>query len=302
MSEDISKMVQSFIAAYKYQHGKEPSHQEVAKFIANPGKTSKEPEWSKFEMLEGPDGSRHLYNPAKKQYMPLHEDGGWSSKEPKGDFKRRPLNADQRDVGVLVAKQLLSDEDYAKLDGANLISPEAKKVFHAFKELKKSGINSGQYVPIDEYAGMFTPSEASAILHHVGIPVRFQSDSSGPYSLSDDEDFNQDEDDADDFFDQVDDNEAGDELDPGVNDNFFDDIGEDFNSNENNNFFFDAGELLIGGEADGLPSSAFDLQQLQIGIRVEMEHSNNPQQAEEIAKDHLKENPNYYKKLKQAGL
>lgn len=42
--------------------------------------------------------------------------------------------------------------------------------------------------------------------------------------------------------------------------------------------------------------------QLKIGISVEMEHTNDRKTAEEIARDHLDEDPDYYTKLNKAGL
>jgi hypothetical protein len=42
--------------------------------------------------------------------------------------------------------------------------------------------------------------------------------------------------------------------------------------------------------------------QLKLGIKTEMEHTDNKKQAKEIAMDHLAENPKYYTKLKKAKL
>lgn len=42
--------------------------------------------------------------------------------------------------------------------------------------------------------------------------------------------------------------------------------------------------------------------QFDMGVKVEREHSKIPEEAKEIALDHLTENPNYYTKLKSAGL
>ena len=39
-----------------------------------------------------------------------------------------------------------------------------------------------------------------------------------------------------------------------------------------------------------------------MGIKIEMEHTNDKKLATEIATDHLKENPKYYTKLKKAKL
>jgi len=43
----------------------------------------------------------------------------------------------------------------------------------------------------------------------------------------------------------------------------------------------------------------YDLQQLKMGIDVEMEHTNNKEVSETIAKQHLEEDPEYYTKLKK---
>lgn len=42
--------------------------------------------------------------------------------------------------------------------------------------------------------------------------------------------------------------------------------------------------------------------QLKMGIKVEMEHTDDPKEAEKIARDHLKENPKYYSILKSVNL
>lgn len=58
-------------------------------------------------------------------------------------------------------------------------------------------------------------------------------------------------------------------------------------------------EKLIGGEADNRPDSDFCPIQLKAGIKVEMEHTKDRAAAEEIAKDHLTENTDYYKHLEK---
>lgn len=45
-------------------------------------------------------------------------------------------------------------------------------------------------------------------------------------------------------------------------------------------------------------NSYFNKVQLKKGIKIESEHSDNKKVAEIIAKQHLLENPNYYKKVK----
>ncbi len=56
-------------------------------------------------------------------------------------------------------------------------------------------------------------------------------------------------------------------------------------------------DTIKGGLGDDIPSAAFDVEQLVRGIKVEFEHTNDIEKAEEIAKDHLMEDPAYYIKL-----
>jgi 8-oxo-dGTP pyrophosphatase MutT (NUDIX family) len=59
-----------------------------------------------------------------------------------------------------------------------------------------------------------------------------------------------------------------------------------------------AADLLPGGAADNMPDSKFPKIELATGVADEHEHTNNDQIAKEIAKDHLQEDPAYYKKEK----
>lgn len=52
--------------------------------------------------------------------------------------------------------------------------------------------------------------------------------------------------------------------------------------------------LKLTGGGHNMPDSYFDPVQLQIGIKIEMEHTNDPEVAKAIAKDHLTEFSNYY--------
>lgn len=58
-------------------------------------------------------------------------------------------------------------------------------------------------------------------------------------------------------------------------------------------------EMIVGGEADYEPNSAFDAEQLLEGAEEELEHTDNMNLAIEIAKDHLKEMPDYYERLEE---
>ena len=59
-----------------------------------------------------------------------------------------------------------------------------------------------------------------------------------------------------------------------------------------------AADLLPGGAADNMPDSKFPKKEIALGVADEREYTNNDQVAKEIAKDHLQEDPAYYKKEK----
>ena len=52
--------------------------------------------------------------------------------------------------------------------------------------------------------------------------------------------------------------------------------------------------LKLTGAGSAQPDSMFDIEQLAIGIKVEMEHTRSIEVAKAIAKDHLVENSRYY--------
>lgn len=57
-------------------------------------------------------------------------------------------------------------------------------------------------------------------------------------------------------------------------------------------------EVLVGGLADGKPDRAFAKQDLEDGVEhEEAEHTADTRAAKEIAKDHLAEDPDYYRKI-----
>jgi len=58
-------------------------------------------------------------------------------------------------------------------------------------------------------------------------------------------------------------------------------------------------DKIPGGLADKGPPEGVDPAQVAKGVRVEMEHTDDPQIAREIAYDHLTEDPNYYDKLEK---
>ena len=56
-------------------------------------------------------------------------------------------------------------------------------------------------------------------------------------------------------------------------------------------------EIIEGGFADNKSSKKYNQKQLRLGIKIEMEHTDDPKKAKEIAMDHLEEIPDYYTRL-----
>lgn len=51
------------------------------------------------------------------------------------------------------------------------------------------------------------------------------------------------------------------------------------------------------GKHNDVPDSEFDSKELEMGIKVEMEHTDDPDISKRIAKDHLSELSDYYTRL-----
>jgi hypothetical protein len=58
-------------------------------------------------------------------------------------------------------------------------------------------------------------------------------------------------------------------------------------------------ETLKGGKADGKSITQYDLKQILLGIKVELEHTSNKMLALEIVMDHLEEISDYYTHLEK---
>jgi|GEM_PF-2126482 len=61
-------------------------------------------------------------------------------------------------------------------------------------------------------------------------------------------------------------------------------------------------DLLPGGKGDTKDISDFDSKEVEMGMKVELEHTKDINIAKEIVADHLSEDPAYYSKLKGSGL
>lgn len=58
-------------------------------------------------------------------------------------------------------------------------------------------------------------------------------------------------------------------------------------------------DILKGGLADQKSPGEFDPDELELGIKHELEHTDDKLMAKEIAMDHLVEDPKYYTKLEK---
>jgi rubrerythrin len=61
-------------------------------------------------------------------------------------------------------------------------------------------------------------------------------------------------------------------------------------------------DRLKGGKADGKKPSDYNPDELNVGAKVQREHTNDPKIATEISMDHEEENPTYYDELIMSGI
>jgi hypothetical protein len=57
-------------------------------------------------------------------------------------------------------------------------------------------------------------------------------------------------------------------------------------------------DKISGGKADNQPAKKYNQDELKAGIEIEQEHTKDKKLAQEIAQDHLEEDPKYYTHLK----
>jgi len=63
------------------------------------------------------------------------------------------------------------------------------------------------------------------------------------------------------------------------------------------NAFAKIAKGIPGGKADGQPDDKYDKKQIEMGMEIEKEHTDDPDIAKDISKDHLEEIPDYYTRL-----
>ena len=61
-------------------------------------------------------------------------------------------------------------------------------------------------------------------------------------------------------------------------------------------------QYIAGGKGEKTKPEDVDADELKVGVAVEMEHTDDPKIAQEIALDHLTENPKYYTDLCKSGI
>jgi len=61
-------------------------------------------------------------------------------------------------------------------------------------------------------------------------------------------------------------------------------------------------QFISGGKGDKSKPEDVNADKLKVGIAVEMEHTSDKKIAQEIALDHLTENPKYYTELCKSGI
>lgn len=79
-------------------------------------------------------------------------------------------------------------------------------------------------------------------------------------------------------------------------------VCENLNEFSGYKFIDEHEEIIPGGKGEGLDPKDVDPKEFLVGTAVELEHSDDKAIAQEIALDHLAENPKYYSEGMKKGL
>jgi hypothetical protein len=79
-------------------------------------------------------------------------------------------------------------------------------------------------------------------------------------------------------------------------------VAENLNQFNGFEFLNEHEEVIPGGKGEGLDPNDVDPKEFLVGTAVEMEHTNDKAYAQEIALDHLAENPKYYSEGMKKGM
>jgi len=142
--KDTKKLVEAFSAVFRHQHGKEPSQEEIAEFLAQKLKQPEEelakeddsPSILKYKVVYGKTNKPLFFSDGSKFFECANE--AWHEEKPHviSELDERPITTG--DLYYAIMHGLVNDMDYQRLSDKNLIPHESKQLYEKLQKLNET--------------------------------------------------------------------------------------------------------------------------------------------------------------------
>lgn len=159
---DTKKLIESFSAVYRHQFDKEPSQEEISKFLSKQNNKEERPEEAgqnppilQYKVIAGKT-NKPLYFQANDKWFDCDSEQ-WSDKAPAvaSELNERPITT--ADLYYAIMHGLVDDDSYSKLTEKQLVPQESQKLYEKLQklhqtvnELKTNQENLEKAVSVDE--------------------------------------------------------------------------------------------------------------------------------------------------------
>ena len=143
--KDTKKLLEAFSAVFRHQHGKEPTQEEIAQFLAQKleqpeEELSKEdddsPSVLKYKVIYGKTNKPLFFSDGNKFFECANE--AWHEEKPHviSELDERPITTG--DLYYAIMHGLVNDMDYQRLAEKNLIPHESKQLYEKLQKLNET--------------------------------------------------------------------------------------------------------------------------------------------------------------------
>lgn len=139
--KDTKKLVEAFSSVFRHQHGKEPTQEEIAEFLAQKleqpeeelSKEDDSPAILKYKVIYGKTNKPLFFSDKDKFFECANE--MWHDEKPHviSELDERPITTG--DLYYAIMHGLVNDMDYQRLAEKNLIPHESKQLYEKLQKL-----------------------------------------------------------------------------------------------------------------------------------------------------------------------
>lgn len=142
--KDTKKLVEAFSSVFRHQHGKEPSQEEIAEFLAQKLEQSEDsfneegdaPSVLKYKVIYGKTNKPLFFSDGDKFFECANE--AWHEEKPHviSELDERPITTG--DLYYAIMHGLVNDMDYQRLSEKKLIPHESKQLYEKLQKLNET--------------------------------------------------------------------------------------------------------------------------------------------------------------------